>query len=412
VEYEICDVTVTNPQPLCSGATINLLVGSRYNISGTVFHDVNGMTDTLINGTGTNVDNKVYAVLTDANGTVITSVLVDTNGSYEFTNVQVGVDLIVLLDTLPRATGVVVTTATLPSGWESTGEGYDNQQDGTPNGKLTIVSGASGTSNTNFGIQQPPIAMDDTQTGSICGAVIVNILGNDSDVAPGILDPKSVSMISPVGATDIVTDANGNTSWMTIPGEGTWTVQPTTGTIMFIPLSTFTGSPTPITYTVDDNAGAPSNPATVTIINSVNSYPDLTPVITFFPGIIIGTAPFDVLVEIKELAGLPTDGSTITVTLPKNPTMPLTFNPSQTSLIFFTVNNPLWTYDGSDPSLHIFTTNQTIPAYGKLSFALNSQFNSSNIDGSSPLTVTIASGGGEIYKVNNSDAEVLTFYAE
>jgi CshA-type fibril repeat protein len=410
VEYEICDVTVTNPQPLCSGATINLLVGSRYNISGTVFHDVNGMTDTLINGTGTNVDNKVYAVLTDANGTVITSVLVDTNGSYEFTNVQVGVDLIVLLDTLPRATGVVVTTATLPSGWESTGEGYDNQQDGTPNGKLTIVSGASGTSNTNFGIQQPPIAMDDTQTGSICGAVIVNILGNDSDVAPGILDPTSVTMIPPVGATDIVTDANGDVTWMTIPGEGTWIVNPSTGSITFTPLPIFTGSPTPITYTVDDNGGFPSNPAIVTITISGN--PDFTPTITILPSIIIGASAYDALIEIKELANFPSDGSPIRLFIAKNPSQPITFNPTQTELEFFEVDNSLWTLDNSNPNFYIFTTTQTIPAQGYLAFAISSFYDPSDVNGDRPLSVTIYDGGGEIYLVNNTDADILRFFAE
>jgi hypothetical protein len=42
-------------------------------------------------------------------------------------------------------------------------------------------------------------------------------------------------------------------------------VNPTIGEITFTPLPTFIGNPTPITYTVDDNAGFPSNPATVTI---------------------------------------------------------------------------------------------------------------------------------------------------
>ncbi|WP_265090120.1 Ig-like domain-containing protein [Psychrobacter fjordensis] len=43
--------------------------------------------------------------------------------------------------------------------------------------------------------------------------------------------------------------------------EGTWSV----GAITFTPEAGFTGDPTPISYTVDDNTGETSNEATVTI---------------------------------------------------------------------------------------------------------------------------------------------------
>lgn len=46
-----------------------------------------------------------------------------------------------------------------------------------------------------------------------------------------------------------------------MPGEGEWTVDPTTGLITFTPAAGFFGSPTPAAYTVADTAGRVSNEA-------------------------------------------------------------------------------------------------------------------------------------------------------
>ena len=52
---------------------------------------------------------------------------------------------------------------------------------------------------------------------------------------------------------------------LVVAGEGTWSVDTTTGEITFTPEPGFTGDPTPISYTVDDNDGNTSNEATVTV---------------------------------------------------------------------------------------------------------------------------------------------------
>jgi CshA-type fibril repeat protein len=49
---------------------------------------------------------------------------------------------------------------------------------------------------------------------------------------------------------------------LTVPGEGVWSVDATTGTITFIPELGFTGDPTPITYISTDASGNPVSPAT------------------------------------------------------------------------------------------------------------------------------------------------------
>ncbi len=106
----------------------------------------------------------------------------------------------------------------------------------------------------------PPVAEDDSSMGNITGMVaVVNVLGNDSD-PENMLDPASVQIVG--------TDNPGEP--LVVPDEGAWSVDtdpasPTFGQISFTPNADFTGDPTPIQYTVADNDGNVSNPATVTV---------------------------------------------------------------------------------------------------------------------------------------------------
>ncbi|WP_452223837.1 Ig-like domain-containing protein, partial [Lacinutrix chionoecetis] len=65
------------------------------------------------------------------------------------------------------------------------------------------------------------------------------------------------------GATD--TDGDGDNDELVVPGEGTWTVDDTTGAVTFTPEAGFTGDPTPIDYNVEDNDGNVSNDSTITL---------------------------------------------------------------------------------------------------------------------------------------------------
>ena len=108
---------------------------------------------------------------------------------------------------------------------------------------------------------QPPVAVDDNTTGTVGAPATLNTLANDSDVN-GDMNASSVSITTP-GATD--TDGDGDNDQLVVPGEGTWSVDNTTGDITFTPEAGFTSDPTPITYTVSDAAGNVSNAATETI---------------------------------------------------------------------------------------------------------------------------------------------------
>ncbi|WP_222101867.1 Ig-like domain-containing protein, partial [Methylomonas koyamae] len=81
-----------------------------------------------------------------------------------------------------------------------------------------------------------------------------DVLGNDND-PDGSLNPASVTIVG----------SGGPGQPLVVAGQGTWTVNPATGAITFTPAAGFTGDPTPISYTVADNLGLVSNPATVTV---------------------------------------------------------------------------------------------------------------------------------------------------
>ncbi len=99
-----------------------------------------------------------------------------------------------------------------------------------------------------------PVASDDSSTGNVTNtAVTVDVLGNDST-------GDSVD----AGSVQIVGTANPGDD-LDVAGEGTWSVDGVTGEITFTPQAGFTGDPSDITYTVDDDEGNTSNAATVSI---------------------------------------------------------------------------------------------------------------------------------------------------
>ncbi|TLM70894.1 LPXTG cell wall anchor domain-containing protein [Pseudarthrobacter sp. NamB4] len=108
------------------------------------------------------------------------------------------------------------------------------------------------TVNADVTIAYAPAAADDESLNNKAGtAVTVDVTGNDQ----GDLNPGSVRIIN--GDGNPVTE-------LAVPGQGTWTVNTTTGAITFTPENSFTGNPAPITYQVTDTRGNTVN-ADVTI---------------------------------------------------------------------------------------------------------------------------------------------------
>jgi large repetitive protein len=119
------------------------------------------------------------------------------------------------------------------------------------------VSDATGlvSNQATITIDYVPVATDDSSSGHATGtAVTVNVLANDT------------TGDTPVASTVRIVGAGGTpVTSLTVTGQGEWTVNTTTGAITFTPQSGYTGDPTPIQYTVQDNDGTTSNAATVTI---------------------------------------------------------------------------------------------------------------------------------------------------
>ena len=84
-----------------------------------------------------------------------------------------------------------------------------------------------------------PTAGPDAPTTLQDVTVTFNPLTNDTAAAPTALDPTSVRLY------DTSTSSYGAT--VTIPGQGTYTVDTTTGLVTFDPLPTFTGVAAPVT---------------------------------------------------------------------------------------------------------------------------------------------------------------------
>ncbi len=103
----------------------------------------------------------------------------------------------------------------------------------------------------------PPVTTDDMVTGVTPGApIIVSVLTNDTPGTSAI-DITTVELVEP-GTGNPVTS-------VTIPGQGTYTVDVATGVITFTPIPGFSGTPTPVDYTVKDVNGVISNPSTITV---------------------------------------------------------------------------------------------------------------------------------------------------
>ncbi|WP_159469788.1 Ig-like domain-containing protein [Dyadobacter sp. 3J3] len=103
----------------------------------------------------------------------------------------------------------------------------------------------------------PPVATNDTGSSTPTAPAIIPVVVND---IPGSspLDPTTVKLIDPI--TGLPSPS------VTIPNEGTYTVDPITGVITFVQDPGITTPITStITYTVKDVNGLTSNPATITI---------------------------------------------------------------------------------------------------------------------------------------------------
>lgn len=104
----------------------------------------------------------------------------------------------------------------------------------------------------------PPDALDDSATTLQNVPVTVTPLSNDL-IGGSALDPASVRLLD--GAAPVTT--------LTVPNQGTWSVNTTHGTITLTPIPAYTGSATPVRYQVADADGLDADAAIAVTVTPV-----------------------------------------------------------------------------------------------------------------------------------------------
>jgi CshA-type fibril repeat protein len=125
----------------------------------------------------------------------------------------------------------------------------------------TVVNPTSSATGTI--LDNDVMTQEDTLISDVSGVpTSINILENDSNST----NPQSINLIphenAPEGTTTTDTDGDGDIDTIIVPGEGVWSVDDD-GIVTFTPEDGFTGDPTPIDYTVEDDHGHISKPTQI-----------------------------------------------------------------------------------------------------------------------------------------------------
>jgi hypothetical protein len=203
-------------------------------VSGTVFHDVTGGS---IDGTGTNTNNSLYAVLLNSAGQVIGSSAVSSNGTYSIANVPENTTYSMILGQSASS-----TTPDMPwgpggmGGWAYTNEGLTAAGEaGQPaDGRIMVVPVAtSNLSNVNFAIEQTPVAMYPSPTtfvnqGNTAAVNITNRFnGSDPDGTVAFIHITQMFNATSLTIGGIIyTAANWPTAGVTVPYGTTVSLDP------------------------------------------------------------------------------------------------------------------------------------------------------------------------------------------
>ncbi|GAB4020008.1 hypothetical protein [Spirosoma koreense] len=250
--------------------------GAGIRIAGNLFDDGNGLTDNTVNPIGqgpnpldgtsipsiTGSPVPLYVSLT-IDGNVFATVPITSSGQFSFSNVQGNMAYTLVLST--NRSGSVEPS--LPGGWTNTGEflGTGPGNDFTPDGKLSVSVGSTSRVDANFGINQRPTAQSVTLASqpnpegtaqAPVSATAFSATDREDGEYANKLTGRAVSLSAAVGGTLFYSTTAISTSLTVASFDPTkLTLDPTS------PGSTTVS----FTYTVKDNAGVNSTPATITL---------------------------------------------------------------------------------------------------------------------------------------------------
>ena len=245
-------------------------------LSGNVFNDTDGLTapDLTVNGTGTGTPSglPLFANLIDANGFIVASVPVTAGGAYTFPAVVAG-SYSVQISTNQGVESSLAPALTLPPGWVNTGEnlGAGAGNDGSVNGLLPVTVAATAISNANFGIEQRPVANNNTAATQVNPGGTTNLTVppgtfTSTDTAPGSISSIRITAF-PLGITSITINGIPYTSTTFPVGGVTVPTNAAGNPTQPILVDPFDGNRTiNIPFVAIDNAGFESlSPGTATL---------------------------------------------------------------------------------------------------------------------------------------------------
>ncbi|WP_397446188.1 CshA/CshB family fibrillar adhesin-related protein [Polaribacter sp. R77954] len=133
----------------------------------------------------------------------------------------------------------------------------------TVNDNEGLTSNIATIAVTVTGVNDAPVANNDSTTTDEDTPVSLNVTTNDTDL-DGTID---------VATVDLDPATPGIQTTFTVANEGTYTVD-NLGVVTFTPVANFNGIATPVNYTVNDNEGLTSNIAEIAItVTAVNDAP-------------------------------------------------------------------------------------------------------------------------------------------
>ena len=212
----------------------------------------------------------------------------------------------------------------------------------------------------------------------------------------------------------IVTDASGNTQTVMTDANGDWTAEVIAGNTSALVDESDPDFPMNTTQTEGTNPTSALALSGLSVDNGIDGYTinftDITPIISFIPGVVNGPSPMAFQIRVQELLDVPTNGE-ITLVFPRDPRLTFAWEPTKSSVGPFALENSKWIYDDTNATFHIWRSTEVIPALGSSTFGWEALYNPENSSGEVTYTITIISNsGGENNVLNNIDAETLVYF--
>ncbi|GAB3026637.1 hypothetical protein GCM10027051_34310 [Niabella terrae] len=401
-----------------SGATITLNNDGSYSFQATqigVYQYQTTMTDPA---TGILYPEMLTIIVTDPTNTTSNPPVVNTDIATVPANTGTPTSVIipVLINDAPSNENKTLGTPTIPTaGQPKHGTAVVN-----PDGTVTYSpeEGFVGRDTIVYNVCEQP-------EGTNCGSafIIVNVTPSNINTTQTADDFAKTTINQAVSGNVKTndTDAEGNQQTITVQNitdsRGTFTLA-ADGSFTFTPANGYSGV-AQFTYTTTDN-GNPQASAngTLYVYTLADGGIDLQVTISVLPAQVTGAQSLSGLVSVSNPTTTATDGTDVTISIPKSPNYTISFDPALTSAQGLPVGNADWTLDNTNNSYYLFklggTNNtQAIAANATSRFGITITFAAGTLSGTDNMTATVVDGsGGEADPTNNNDSDKVVYNPE